>query len=180
MEIKGHFSVLFILAITLLFNSCNKDEHCGTFMKFEGRMEATLTIPNGLNTIETHYFFIRDVPTNFRTLALANNRDVENIDCIVASRGLMRAVFDDFRYDFIERIQIYAVTKTEPIKKREMYFLDFVPLNTGTVLPMSSSTTELKQILLENDVIDLEVRLVLRDFSRGNIITRLDFGFAVF
>jgi len=180
MKIKRHIFIGVSLLMALLLNSCNKDEHCGTFMKFEGRIDATFTIPNGLNTIETHYFLIRNVPTNFRTLALANNRDIENINCIVASRGLMRAVFDDLRYDFIERIQVYAVTKNEPIKKREMYFLDFVPLNTGTVLPMASSTTELKEILLENDLIDLEVRLVLRDFPRGNIVTRLDFGFAVF
>lgn len=179
MHKKGlFFSLTGVILIFLI--GCNKDEHCGTFMKFEGRMEANFTIPTGLNTVETHYFLIRNVPTNFRNLASVNNMETEDINCIVASRGLIRAAFNDFSYDFIERIQVYAITKTEPIKKREMYFLDFVPLNTGPILRMSSSTTELKEILLENDVIDLEVRLVLRSFSPGNIVTRIDCGFAVF
>lgn len=168
------------LSVIWVSYGCNKDEHCGTFMKFEGRIDASFTIPSGLNTVETHYFVIRNVATNFRSLAASRNIDPEEIQCIVASRGLIRSAFNDFSYDFIERIQVYAITQNEPVKKREMYFLDFVPLNTGPVLRMSSSTTELKEILLENDVIDLEVRLVLRSFSPGNIVTRLDCGFAVF
>ncbi len=171
---------IFLFFIVILSHSCRNDEHCGTFQKFESRLEGTFTIPSGLNTLETHYFLIRDVPTNFRNLALSNNQSIDDIECIVASRGLMRAVFNDFNYDFIERIQVYAVTKTEPIRKREMYFLDFVPFNTDNVLRMSSSTTELKDILLENETIDLEIRLVLRNFSPGTIVTRIECGFAVF
>lgn len=180
MNMKLVINVLFLLVVLVMSGGCNKDEHCGTFMKFEGRIEANFTIPSGLNTVETHYFIIRDVPTNFRALAASRNLEIEDIQCIVASRGLIRAAFNDFSYDFIDRIQVYAITQNEPVKKREMYFLDFVPLNTGSVLRMSSSTTELKEILLENDVIDLEIRLVLRSFSPGNIVTRLDCGFAVF
>lgn len=60
-----------------------------------------------------------------------------------------------------------------------MYYLDFVPLTTGTQLKMLSSTTQLKDILSE-EFIDLEVRLNLRNFTTSNIRAQIEFGYAVF
>ena len=86
--------------------------------------------------------------------------------------------FQDLDFDFVERISVYAISQKDPTLKREMYYLDIVPLTTGTQLRMLSSTTELKKILSE-ELIDIEVRLNLRKFTTTLIRARLSFGYAV-
>lgn len=60
-----------------------------------------------------------------------------------------------------------------------MYYLDFVPVNTDTQLRMLSSTTQLKDMMNE-EFIDLEVRINLRSFTTSNIRAKIEFGYAVF
>jgi hypothetical protein len=157
-----------------LVTSCDK----GIIIAYEGRAEAEFIIPLGLNTVETHFITVKDVPTFFRQNAERFNVDTTNIKNVQASKGLLRAKFNDAEFDFIERISVWAVSQKDPNFKREMYYLDFNPLNTREELRMLSSTSELKQIL-NNDFINLEFRLNLRRFPTSNIRTIFDFGYAV-
>jgi hypothetical protein len=166
--------ILFALLL-VLFASCEKE----TIVRYEVSLDAEFDIPIGLNTIETHYFIIKNVPT-FYTQS-ANNRgvDTSGILNVLASRGLIRAKFQDRDFDFVERVSVYAVSRKDPSFKREMYYIDFVPLTTGNQLRMLSSTTELKKIMGE-EFIDLEIRLNFRNFNTAPIRARLEFGYAVF
>jgi hypothetical protein len=69
-----------------------------------------------------------------------------------------------------------------PIKtpeKKEMYYLDFVPLSTDKELRMLSSTTNLKGTL-DAELVTIEVGIKLRRYAPGNIRSKLEFGYAVF
>ena len=141
-------------------------------------MEAEFDIINGLNTIETHYFIIRNVPTFYSQSAQLKGVDTSLIKNVVASRGLMRGKFQDIDFDFISRVSIYAVSRKNPSNKREMYYLDFVPIGTNTELRMLSSSTDLKEIMKE-EWIDLEVRLNFRTFTGSNLRSKIVFGYAI-
>lgn len=167
--------LFFTLLLTTFFSSCEKE----TVIRYEGRMEAEFTIPLGLNTIETHYFTIENVPTFYMQNANNFNVDTSGIQNVQSSKGLLRATFNDAEYDFIERVSVYAVSIKDPSLKREMYYLDFSPVNTGRELKMLSSTTNIKDILKEENI-NLEVRLNFRRFPPGNIRTKIEFGYAVF
>jgi hypothetical protein len=165
-----------LLAVfSLILVSCDKE----TVVRYEVSTDAEFEIPIGLNTIETHYFILRNVPTYYLLNASNRGIDTSSIKNVLASKGLLRAKFLDADLDFIGRVSVYAVSKKDPAKKREMYYLDQVPLSTGTQLKMLSSSTELKDILKE-ELIDLEVRLNFRNFPPSNIRTKIDFGYAVF
>ncbi|MBK9733765.1 MAG: hypothetical protein IPO92_01855 [Saprospiraceae bacterium] len=142
-------------------------------------MQAEFDIPVGLNTIETHYFKIRNVPTFYYQSAGLKGLDTSQIKNILASKGLIQGAFQEEDYDFISRISIYAVSQIDPNLKREMYYLDQVPLTTDQELRMLSSSTELKRILSE-EFIDLEVRMNFRNFPGPNLRTKIVFGYAVF
>lgn len=167
--------LIFIFGFFLTMSSCEKEVP----IRYEARTDAMFIIPLGLNTVETHYFPVYDVPTYYLLNASRFNVDTATIQNIQASKGLLRAKFNDAEFDFIERISVYAVSKKDPTFKREMYYLDFNPINTREELRMLSSTSQLKQIMSE-EFIDLEIRLNLRRFSTSNIETIIDFGYAVF
>lgn len=166
---------LIIIVISIFFmTSCEKEEA----IKYEVRTEAEFIIPSGLNTIETHYITVREVPTFFLLNAQRFNIGSSTSFRIQASKGLLRAKFNDAEFDFVERISVWAVSRSDPSLKREMYYLDFNPLTTTSELRMLSSTTELSQIL-RDEFIDLELRFNLRRFPFTNIRTVIDFGYAV-
>lgn len=164
----------FFLLIVVLFSSCEKE----TQVRYEVSLDANFDIPSGLNTLETHYFIIRDVPTFYSLNASLKRQDTAGINQVIASRGLIRSRFNDVDFDFVERISIYAVSKKNPDLKREMYYLDFVPLTTGRELRMLSSTTALKEIIQE-ETMDIEIRMNVRNFTNTAIRATFEFGYAV-
>ncbi len=168
------FRVLSFFLLVSIF-ACEKER----LPLYEVNMDADFVIPSGLNTIATHVFLIRDVPTNYKFSADTRNIDTSSITNIQSARGLMRAKFSSVDYDFISRVSVYAVSRKDPTLRREMYYLDFVPLETNEELKMLSSTSELKEILKE-EFIDVEVRLNFRAFTGPALPTRLVFGYAVF
>jgi hypothetical protein len=167
--------ILFTFCVGLLFTSCDKQ----TTALYEVTMDATFDLPNNFNTIETYYFPIKNVPTFYSQSAALHSLDTSNVSAVLASRGLITGNFQDVDFDFISRVSIYAVSQKDPNLKREMYYLDLVPLTTDTQLKMLSSSTQLKEILSE-ELIDLEVRLNFRSFSVSNVKARIEFGYAVF
>jgi len=170
----NQYYLILILGLSLL-TSCDKE----TVVRYEVSIDAEFDIPTGLNTVETHYFILRNVPTFYK-----QNADIKGIDTASIVNVAAQSVRVDMgtitqMLNVLEKISIYAVSRKDPNKKREMYYLDFVPLTTGTQLKMLSSTTQLKDILSE-EFIDLEVRLNLRNFTTSNIRAQIEFGYAVF
>lgn len=161
--------------LLLLHSSCDKE----TVVSYEVAMDAEFDIPSGLNTIETHYFTVRNVPTFYKQTADNRNIDTSAIQNVLASRGLIQSRFQDLNFDFVERVSVYAISRKTPSFKREMYYVDIVPLTTGSQLRMLSSTTELKKLMSE-EFIDIEVRLNFRNFTTSGIRARITFGYAVF
>jgi hypothetical protein len=166
--------ILWVLSLTILF-SCEKE----SIIRYDVALDAEFDIPVGLNTLETHYFIIKNVPTFYKQSADNRSLDTSGIANVLASRGLIRAKFQERDFDFVERVSVYAVSRKDPSQKREMYYIDFVPLNTGSQLRMLSSTTELKKLMSE-ELIDLEIRLNFRNFNTSPIRAKLEFGYAVF
>lgn len=166
---------LFLLAQMLLFTGCTKQ----TPSLYEVNLEREFDIPAGLNNIETHYLFLRNVPTFYKQFATANGVDSAGIQSVRAARGLLTSQFQNINFDFIDRISISVVSRNDPNIRREMYYLDEVPFNTGPELRLLSSVTELREVIRE-EFVDIEIRLNLRVSSGTSIRTKLNFSYAVF
>ncbi len=173
MEMANIKILSFILIVSLF--ACEKER----VPLYEVNMDAEFDIQSGLNTVATHIFVIRNVPTNYKFSADNRNVDTSSITNIQSARGLIRAQFGSVDYDFISRVSVYALSRKDTTLRREMYYLDFVPLETNEELRMLSSTSELREILKE-EFIDIEVRLNFRAFTGPTLPTRLVFGYAVF
>lgn len=167
--------MVFLFTLVITVAACSKE---ATYL-YEVPLEAEFVIPSGLNTIETHYFIIKDVPTYFTQFANDRGVDTSSITNIQSARGLLRGTFQNNDYSFISRIAINIVSHKNPNRIKEMFYMDFVPLNTNEELRMLSSTTELRNILNE-EFVDVQVAINVRDFTTTNIPTRLRFSYVVF
>ena len=172
-KFNGQFSIFVVLSFILL--SCGSDRQ----ELFIINNEIEFFVPGGLNTIETHVFVIRNVPSFYRSNLSVNGASDEQITSISPTRARLQGTFGVIDYDFIDEISVRAVSKTDPGLNREMYFQDRIPFNHSGDLELFSSISELKEILSE-EIFDMEVRIRFRQSSPLQLQNKLIFSYAVF
>lgn len=166
--------ITFLFIITLSFG-CNKD----TRDRVEGSIDAEFDIPNGLNTIETHVFVIKDVASFFEQTLLQSGRSINDIDEVLSAKGDLVFPFISGSINFLDKVSIRIYNRFDPDNFKEMYYLDAVPLNANNPLKLFSTIANLQPIL-ENESFDMEVRLRFRAFTPPNPRVRLDFGYTIY
>lgn len=137
--------------------------------------QEQFTIPAGLNTIETYTFLIQDVPTLLESYKTTYNVSDEEIVSILPSRGRINQIFSNINYDFIQTVSIWMVSNLDPDVRYELYYLDFVPLNTGDELKLLSGISNLKELMNEASY-NLEIKLRFRTFPPNQTDNLITFG----
>ncbi len=173
LNLLGIYSIVFATLMT--FSSCGSDRQ----ELFIIDNEIEFLLPGALNTIETHVFIIRNVPSFYRANLAVNGASDEQVVSITATRARLSGSFGVVDYNFIDEISVRAISKTDPGLNREMYFQDRIPFNQSGDLEMFSSISELKEILSE-EVFDMEVRIRLRQSTPLQLQNKLMFSYAVF
>ena len=169
------FYGIWIIFIATHFLSCTK----GQQLLFEVNNEVEFVMPGGLNTIETHIFVIRDIPTFFEPNLNSFGFRVEDVASINATRATILGSFQAIDYDFIGEIAIRAKSPKNPSLNREMFFMENIPFNHRGELRLFSSITDLTEIMKEK-VFDMEIRIRLRSFVGRDIQHKLIFSYGVF
>jgi len=164
--------VALVVFCVLLFG-CSKSSEA----IFDINIETFFTIPAGLNSIDTHFFIIRDVPT--RISSINPNATPDNISSVKANRGRLAGRFSNIDFRFVDRVAITAISQSDPDFRREIFWMDFVPLEQTGDLELFSSLPEVKDILLE-ELIDLEIKLTFRTFTPTSIDSRVFLNFKGF
>lgn len=158
--------------LLVVFLGCGSDEN----QLFDIDMEADFTIAPGLNTFDTHYFILRDVPTRIQSYLQVNNSGA--ISEILPRRAEITAPFDNIDFAIVQEISIWAISSQDNTLKKEIFYQDRINLNEQKDLRLFSSLSEVKDIFL-NDYVDLEVRLRFRAFTPTQIDSKLIMNFIV-
>ncbi len=162
----------FFITIFLIFLSgCSSDSP----PVFVMNLEADFKIPAGLNTLDTHYFVLRGVPTFSRTY-VNNQEGRDAISGVFPSRAEINARFDRLDWAIIQEISIWAVSASDSSIKREIFYENRIDFSNVRELKLSSSLSEVKDILFQ-DQLTLEVRIRLRNITPFEIDTRLTMNF---
>ena len=140
-----------------------------------------LDIPAGLNTIESHFFVVRDVPTFSQSLLSSNGLDAESIGFINGVTANMETRFSGLDLDFIENIGVQIISGDGLEDRREAFFVfsDFVQLGSKTEIAMIPSLLDLKDQLLE-ETVDIEFKINFRAFLPQQIDARVNMKFHAF
>lgn len=167
--------LIILLGISALFSSCDDTADPLFFVTVEREFD----IPGNLNTIETHFFQLKNIPVNLDQNLELFNRTEDDILNINPADATLSAAFDNIDWTFIQRVEVYAVSRLDNTKRQRMFHSNEPDFGNRSQLGMFNSLVDVKEIFKEG-LIDLEVRIKTRTFVPGNIRANLTFNYAVF
>ncbi|MFK7932792.1 MAG: hypothetical protein AB8G22_04740 [Saprospiraceae bacterium] len=165
----------FLICLPLLFLSCNPDDG----LEFAFRMEYPnniFEIPAGLNTIESHFFVLEDIPSNLGLyFAEADTADIRAI--VPREARLTSLDGTNIDFDFIFEISIRLCRTDGSLCNREIFYRDQIPENIGSSLGLIPNENNVKEELLAGEY-TIEVVLQRLAYSPVQFIrARLDLTF---
>lgn len=170
---KFYFFGFLFLALSLSTIRCGSNVDPLFIMQ----LEARFVIQPGLNSFDTHYFTLTQVPTRIKNY-LGQGVDVSEIDRILPNRAELNAQFNNIDWGIVREIQVLAVSVKDPSIKKEIFYHDRVNLDNVNELRLLSSLSEVKDILLQ-ELFHLEIRLNFRRPTPVEIDSRLTMNFVV-
>lgn len=168
---------IFLLGFSGLISlsGCRKNDN----ILLDGNFDTRFVIPSGLNTVLTHYITIENVYTDFSRKATSLGISLEDIKKIQASYGKIRAISANHDLDFIQDISVVIISRINPERKVEMYYSEFVPFQVDQEIKLQSGASELKEIL-DEDFIDIEIRMNIRGFVPNAIEAVLESSYVAY
>ena len=142
---------------------------------FEIESIASIEIPVGLNTVETHYINIRDITSTLAGQLETMGLSMDDISIIKPQSFVMTSLDGDVDFSFISRISSEIFTRAIP-EKTEIFFMEPVPLNTRSSLILFPSLLNIKDYLT-GPSFNIEVKFNVRGFTPRNIEARIDMIF---
>ncbi len=167
--------LFFILPLFLTIQGCNRSSSEAARIQFL----VPLDINAGLGTIETHVFRVFDVQTFFEANTSNAGISPEDITQIQSSFGSFKGKFTDVDLNFIDGITVHILLDAVSGQRKELFYLDVVPLGSKEEIKMLASTSELKEVM-NQEFIDLEFSIRLRQFSSNSFVGEFDLSFGVF
>ncbi len=161
---------LFIFVAFLSYSSCTEDAN----ILFQMNMETDFSIAPGLNTFETFIFPISQVPTNIN--AFIGSNDPNGIEGIYPMRATISAPFNNFDWSIVRLVSIDLISTTDPTLRKEIFYQDQISLNEQNELRLFSSSTEVKDLLLEQSV-NIEIRFNFRNITPAETPSRINMSF---
>jgi len=178
-NLKQFLLALSALFCALLFTQCSKDSLSVAFeMTYP---QNRFTVPAGLNTLESHYIFFRDVSTSKNLFF--DDIPEEQIQEITPARASLRADQNVADFAFAEEIIVRLCEDSQVdinnvLQKcrRELFFRDNIPFNTGRQVDLIPNAINLKEVLTGTDYTFVVV-FRNRAFTSINIPANLEMVF---
>ncbi len=170
--------IIYLFLITTVLLQCRSDSGERLFdLNFPNNR---FVIPAGLNTIQSHFFTLDPVPNNLENLLISNAINDSEISRVEPFAATLTSL-NGFELDFIEEISVRICDPDDLSNcEREVFFLDNIRFNTGTVIELLPTLIDAKDFFIDSDRIVLRVVLLrLRDIPFTNYDCRFDFSFDV-
>ncbi len=162
---------ILVIFLSVVQWQCRKNQPDGIPISYI----SNLTIPAGLNVIDTHIF---ELPEEQPRLGVfLPETDTSRIASITASVIRIRNLQSNADLSYIRRAVVRI--SAEGLPEREVAFREEVPFNTGLDLDLIPSLSELRPYFLK-DRFRLIVRLNFRNISPETMTLQLESGFQVY
>ncbi len=169
------YSILLSVLCILFFSACrNNSAEVATI-----DLEVPVQFPAGLNTLETHVFQVFNVPTFYNATIAGSGLSEDQIASIQSGFGSFRQSFSSINLDFIRGVTVHVLVDPVSGERRELFYLEQIPLGNKEEVRMLASTTELKEVI-NKESIDLEFSFRLRDISPQSFTGIFELNFGVF
>ena len=143
----------------------------------ERSLTAVFEVPANLNPVETHYLYVRNIPSLYAQTLSTRGWTNDQISRISPSRCRIYGRFGGVNLSIFSTISIRVISRDGKNTRSEMYFLEEIPLVGRSELDLRPTLSELKPILSQ-EIFDLEIRLQIRGFVPASLPLQLDFSYA--
>lgn len=171
-RIFGLLLFVFVLTVT----SCSENAEPRFYVDVERDFDVNAT---SLGAIVTHFFELRNVPTNLDQNLALNGMAKENISAINPADALLTTSTGLMDWSLVNSVEVYAISRLDPTKRRQIFFVRQRDFNNTNELRLFNTFADLSDIMVE-ETIDLEVRLTTIVAVPGNFRAKLLFNYAVF
>lgn len=173
---KNILTVLMLISTSTLFVSCSENAEPRFYVDVERDFDVNAT---SLGAIVTHFFELKNVPTNLDQNLSLNGMAKENISTINPADALITTSSGLMDWSLVNSVEIYAISRLDPTKRKQIFFVRERDFNNSNELRLFNTFAELSEIMVE-ETIDLEVRFTTIVAVPGNFRAKLLFNYAVF
>lgn len=170
-----------ILAFAILGCICFSIQSCSKNAepRFYVEVERDFDVNSSLGAVVTHFFELKNVPTNLNQNLDLFNLAKDNIQGISPSDATLTTASGVMDWSLVNSVEIYAVSRLDPTNRMQIYYIRGRDPGSTNALKLFNTFADLSNIMLE-ETIDLEVRLTTIVSVPGNFRARLLFNYAVF
>lgn len=165
---SNKFPGAMLLGICFWFSACKKEDD-----QFLFRMEydQIISIPPGLNTVETYTFVLKDLPTNFQALLSTHGLTDEAVRSV--NPGAIRLTDELNQLDFNRFEKVSLLASTGDFKnEKEIGYQETIPLNSSNQLQLFPTLVDARDIFSQQSF-NLRLKIKLRNFLTSNSNVRL-------
>ena len=170
-----NFIYILVLGIFTIFGSCGDSIEPLTIVT----VERNFVIPGNLNTIETHFFELKNIPVLLDQNLAIYNKTAEDVLTINPDVAILSSAFSNIDWTFIQRVEVYAVSRLNSTNKVRMFQSNEPDYGDRSQLGLFNTFVDVKEIFKEG-LIDLEIRIKTRTFVPTNVNAKLTFSYAIF
>lgn len=138
---------------------------------FKMEYDQFITIPAGLNTIETYTFILKDIPTNYQVLLQTNNLSDAAVNTI--NPGSIRLVDELNQLDFSKFEKVSLLASNGDFKnEKEIGYQEIIPLTSSNQLQLFPTLVDARD-LFSGSAFNLRLKVKLRGFLSANTNVRM-------
>jgi hypothetical protein len=166
-------TTLLTTCLTLCLSGCRQDQRTELFampyfLDFE--------LQAGLNTFETHFYRISNIPSVFEAQLATTGRDASEITSITPRTAALSTVFGDEDLDFIRQVFVRIFDPSDPNNiNTEIFYLDPVPPNVRRTIHPFAGLADVREIATL-PVFGVEVGISLWEVTPRSLDMRLEFS----
>lgn len=158
----------------LMLSSCNSDD---SVELIEIPFIIEFEIPAALNTIEDHFFEIRNILNPTTQLLEANGIDESSIVRINPKAVQLLVLFDNTELSFIQECSIQLFSDVVG-RESEAFWTNSIPFNAGSDIDVPGTLIDASDFL-DQDRINVRVQLDTREVNSRFISARMNMTFTV-
>ena len=168
-----YFSILF--ALPVFFESCSKNAD----PVFLVNLQRDFNVEPTLSPIVTHFFELKNIPTNFQSNLDAFGLPQESVSLVSPADATLTTASGFANWSLVNWVEIYAVSRINPNNRLRIYFINERDPGNDNEVRLFNTFADLSELMNE-ETIDLEVRIRTIAPMNGNFRARLLFNYAVF
>jgi len=168
--------ILTSILVVLLSLSCNNNNDDRLFEM--PLRDVNFDLPAGLNTLDAHYFEIKNIPTNTIDVFNTFGANINNITAIEPGKATLINLFGASGFNFCGEIAVRMFS--DNIETRtEIFYLDPVQVDAGPTVNLIPSDVDLTEYLKE-ETVHIEIKFGrMRTPSPESMEVRLELDFNV-